>query len=1071
MRRHTRARALEIFRSAIDWSPDELSHRVKVECDGDEDLMRELEALLEADSNPASFMDLDVADVLREVGDAEEAPDRFIGKDAIGGYELVRVLDYGGMGTVYEAWQQEPHRKVAIKTLRDPIGSEAANARFKFEAEVLARLQHPNIAQVYESGTFGEGPTAAPYFAMEFIDDARDLLTCADEEDLDRNARLRLFENVCEAIQHGHDRGVLHRDLKPSNVLVDSNGRVAVIDFGLARALDAVDGDPLATQTGQLVGTLRYMSPEQFEGSSDLDVRSDVYSLGLVLFELLSGAFPWDLRDLSLAQVVRRISEREPRRLGALDKSLRGEYEWIVSRAIARDRDERYPSVAALRADVTAAIATKPVSVGPPTVLYRVSKFIRRHRVGVAIGSVACVAAIIGTVYAFGQRSLARDRLVERNAELEYSAEASGFMTRIFTALDPELAQGTEPTIRDVVDQAIVELEFDPPEHPLVDGLVRADLGETLLYLGDEERALELLEDSAATLRAELGPLDDRTIDAQRSVLQVRVLRGDRVEALGDLETLCTTVRDEFGEDHVVTLDTELAFAEALGWAGRTPEGVEFAERVSARADQALGSTDPMAVNALDTLVVLLIEAERFPEASARLKELASRRPDRADLHPSQIAFDSKNASLMHALEDTEAATKLLRDVVARADVVYGESSPMAQHFRARLGVDLALGGEVDEAREILGSIRDELLDPGREKVRADAAALRTTALGFIHTTDFDSAEQIIETLVDLEESTSLVPTPESLRVRLMLANVTGNQGDSGRAKIMTEQILAAAEVHLERDDMIAVVSRSNLAVYLAMEGRIHESIALLPRVIEDTERAAGTPVSEGVLRARGNLANMLCAVGEAEDAAKIFDDLVSLRLERFAPDHDSVIDLQLKRALTAGTMGKPVEGAKIADETMRLQRDRAGGVSDRSLAREREYATVLIRAGRFEDAAETLERIRELTASAGEELIDVDWHQAGRLANARGEWSEAAEALDRAIAMAVESGYVLDRDIDIMRADRALTRLGVDPDDAEAAAKLGAVIERLGRELGPRCMAIVDLEQAKERVLGLHAR
>ena len=261
----------------------------------------------------------------------------------IGAYTIQRLIGQGGMGAVYLAEQRSPHRSVALKLMRPGLASAQALRRFEHEAEVLGRLQHPGVAQIYEAGLHD----GAPFFAMEFVDGPT-LTQYADDHKLSARDRLRLFVRVCEAVHHAHTKGVVHRDLKPSNILVAEVGdppepQPKVLDFGVARATDSdVQATTMQTEIGQLIGTVPYMSPEQVSGrTTDVDTRSDVYALGVVLYELLAGRLPYDLKDRIVLEVARIIQEDDPTRLSSLDTRLRGDVETIVGKALEKDRDRR----------------------------------------------------------------------------------------------------------------------------------------------------------------------------------------------------------------------------------------------------------------------------------------------------------------------------------------------------------------------------------------------------------------------------------------------------------------------------------------------------------------------------------------------------------------------------------------------------------------------------------------------------------------------------------------------------------------------------------------------------------
>ena len=316
----------------------------------------------------------------------------------IGNYELRRLIAVGGMGSVYEAVQDQPRRVVALKILRAALPSPAAVKRFEKEAQLLARLQHPGIAQVIEAGTHERGGRRTPYIAMEYVGGARPITVYADAQRLDRRARLALFAEVCDAVHHGHARGVIHRDLKPSNILVDQSGRAKVIDFGVSRTIDA---DPasytVAMESGQLIGTLQYMAPEQCDRAADAGTGADVYALGVVLYELLTGRVPYDVLATSLAEAVRVIREQPPRPPSQVDRSLRGDLETVVLTALHKSPQRRYASAAALGEDVRRFLAGDPIGARRDSVGYlvraRVRKFVARHQVSSFAG--ACVIAVL----------------------------------------------------------------------------------------------------------------------------------------------------------------------------------------------------------------------------------------------------------------------------------------------------------------------------------------------------------------------------------------------------------------------------------------------------------------------------------------------------------------------------------------------------------------------------------------------------------------------------------------------------------------------------------------------------
>lgn len=325
------------------------------------------------------------------------APDLFDRRSLpayIAGYRIRRVIASGGMGTVFEATQEQPERVVAVKVMRQGIASRSALRRFEYEAQLLGRLQHPGIARIYEAGMHETAHGAVPYFAMEYVDGAKSITRYAIDNELSLADRLKLLVKVCEALHHGHQKGIIHRDLKPGNILVDSEGRPRVIDYGVARATDSdIAQTTMHTSAGELVGTLQYMSPEQCEADpARIDTRTDVYSLGVVLFEVLTRALPYNLKNVSLLKATECIRSTAPTKLGTIDRVLRGDLETIVDKALAKEPEARYASAQELADDIRRFLNHQPIVARPPSTVYLIRKFARRNRLALAGAFVVLIA-------------------------------------------------------------------------------------------------------------------------------------------------------------------------------------------------------------------------------------------------------------------------------------------------------------------------------------------------------------------------------------------------------------------------------------------------------------------------------------------------------------------------------------------------------------------------------------------------------------------------------------------------------------------------------------------------------
>jgi WD40 repeat protein len=362
--------------------------------------------------------------------DRPPANDAMVGSD-IGGVTIIRVIAEGGMGRVYEGRQHKPDRAVAVKIMRPGVASTAMLRRFEYEAEILGRLTHPGIAQIFTVGTHRLRGIEVPYFVMEYIPNARTITRYATDLNLPTDARLRLFRKVCDAVAHGHQKGVIHRDLKPGNILVDADGNPRVIDFGVARSTNAdLALTTMNTAVGQIIGTVQYMSPEQFAADpADIDVRADVYALGVVLYELLTGSPPYDLRRKAIYEAARVVREEEPRRLSSFNRMLRKDLEAVALKCLDKNRTHRYASASDLGEDIRRYLANEPVSAGMPTFLRGLWRLARRHKAP-AIAAVVVFASLVVAVVGIGifawkaeKQRLALQVERDRAAALQQTAE------------------------------------------------------------------------------------------------------------------------------------------------------------------------------------------------------------------------------------------------------------------------------------------------------------------------------------------------------------------------------------------------------------------------------------------------------------------------------------------------------------------------------------------------------------------------------------------------------------------------------------------------------------------------
>ena len=479
---------------------------------------------------------------------------------SIADFRILGVLGAGGMGTVYAAEQENPKRTVALKVIRSEVASDDAMRRFAREAEALGRLQHPGIARIYAAGS----ADGLPYFVMELVR-GRPLTEYARTECRDLAARLELFARVCDAVQYAHQQGVIHRDLKPANILVDETGQPKTLDFGVARLTESENPGTLKTDVGVVVGTLQYMSPEQVAGDPiEIDTRSDIYALGVILYELLAEQLPYSWKAGGIAKAAHTIMMTEPALLGSINRRYRGDIETIAAKALEKEKARRYASAAALASDVRHYLRDEPISARPVSAAYQLQKLMRRHRAAFVGLGVAALALVAGTVVsaAMAVRANTASRLAEsrrgeavaaqtladqrrgeaergrvaadaarRSAdsaredavrqraaavassqrattEAEKALATSAFLQDMLQSTNPEVTDGRNVTIKDVVDRAGRALASGRlANQPTVRADMYVTLGRTYGAVAAYDSAL-VYYDSAYAIRARtLGPL------------------------------------------------------------------------------------------------------------------------------------------------------------------------------------------------------------------------------------------------------------------------------------------------------------------------------------------------------------------------------------------------------------------------------------------------------------------------------------------------------------------------------------------------------------------------------------
>jgi len=495
--------ARELFAQAVGLDPQERRRLLDQARSQTPEVCAEVESRLANHDKGGTFLDRPAVESAEGLLDAEPASEPV--PERIGRYSILRVMGSGGMGIVYEARQDSPRRTVALKVIRPGLLAPGLLKRFTQEAAALARLQHPGIAQVFDAGVIEEGGSRRPFISMELVEGLP--LTQAARQ-LPVRDRLHLFVKVCEAVEHAHRRAVIHRDLKPGNILVTSEGSPKVLDFGVARLTDSeAHLTTMSTSVGQIIGTLAYMSPEQAAGDpTAIDERSDVYALGVILYELLTGKLPIDTGTAPVHEAIRAIAADEPRPISTIDRRLRGDLDTIARRALEKDKAHRYQHAADLGADVRRFLADEPIAARPPSAIYQLTKFARRNRVlvgGVAAVMVTLVAGIVATSWQAVQASRQAARATEQELRAK---ETLAFLKRMIRSATPEETRGKDTTVREMLDGAARDLMNDPSVHPAVAADTHRMFAEVYSKLGDYRATEEHARRALKIQESRVGP-------------------------------------------------------------------------------------------------------------------------------------------------------------------------------------------------------------------------------------------------------------------------------------------------------------------------------------------------------------------------------------------------------------------------------------------------------------------------------------------------------------------------------------------------------------------------------------
>ncbi len=692
-----------LFDEILDLDLADRSRYLDVHCEGDPSLRADVEALLKHDSS----VRLRDGFLASPPFDGRPTSEPVAGQALAGRYLLKRVLGQGGMGVVWLAEQEHPKREVAIKLVRSGIATRQMLRRFDFEAAVLGRLSHPGIAQIHEAGMFDDGSGARPFFAMEYVDGAP-LLLHVSQRRLDVRARLELFASICEAVHHAHQKGVVHRDLKPGNILVQGDGRPRILDFGVARAIDSdLQATTIQTGVGQLIGTLQYMSPEQVEGNAhSVDTRSDVYALGVILYEMLAGRLPYDLTDRTIATAARVITEVDPAPLTTVSRAFRGDLNTIVLKALEKDPALRYQAASDLAADIHRYLNDQPIAARPASTMYHLRKFARRNKAlvgGVVAVIVVLTVGIIGTAWGMFD---ARDQRDEAQRQVERAQSMNAFLESVLIAADT--ARSGDMRLVDLLKDAGTRVDEEFAGHPdlavRVHQLLAAAFYNITLAGETEHHARRWLEVVETNARA-----GDRDTRQPRTWIAMALVAQSRLgEAQDIVQSVVNDSRNRMND--TASLQARTLLGEIWGARGQHQEAETLLRAVTKDAEASHGRYHRLTVRAVGLLARTLDDRAIHGRDNPDVKE--SLTAEALELYQ-RVIEDEQRAQVklydgIHArmrLSDHyrlkgrfDDAAAMAAESLALTEDRLGLDHPMVAELAARLGAALYSAGRPKDA-------------------------------------------------------------------------------------------------------------------------------------------------------------------------------------------------------------------------------------------------------------------------------------------------------------------------------------------------------------------------------------
>ncbi len=945
-----------LFELAVNVLEPERAALLDRECAGNPELRARIESLLRADGGTHAFDSKGATGTFGPSGASTGSFHSTVGEAGqviAGKYTLLEVVGEGGMGSVWRAKQTEPvKRHVAVKLIKAGMDSKAVLARFEAERQALAMMDHPNIAKILDGGLHEN----RPYFVMELVKGTPITEFC-DKLKLTPQQRLELFVPVCQAIQHAHQKGIIHRDIKPSNVLIalyDDKAVPKVIDFGVAKATGgALTESTIDTGFGGVVGTPQYMSPEQATFNNlDIDTRSDVYSLGVLLYELLAGSPPFAKKELEkrgLLEILRVVREEEPPRpstklstadaLPSLSASrstepkkltglLRNELDWIVMKALEKDRSRRYETANGFAADVNRYLAGEAVLAHPPSTAYRVKKFVRRHKGQVIAASLilfALLAGIAGTTVglfeAKKQEGIARteakakDDALQAEAEERKNADAAKVEAqakaaeanavvqfledKVFAAARPKNQAGglgKDVTLRDAIAASLPALTKSFADQALVEARLRMTLGRTFSYLGDNKAAAEQCERARAIFTERHGPDHPDTLLSMNDLASSFFILGRHDDAIKLREEVLAARRRILPPDHPDTLASMGDLAILYYIRGRYADAIKLQEEVLAARRRVFLPDHADTLASMSLLALSYAALGRHPDALKLREEVLA--AQRRALPPGRHADD------LELIEETLATQKRLLppdhpDTLATMNVLALSYENLGRHADA-----LKLYEETLAAQR-----RTFLPDHPGTLWSMTFLAGAYTKLG--------RHADALKLYEELRAVSKRVHTPDNPIALMSMQNLAGAYAKLGRhadALKLYEEILAVRKLVHPPDHTLTLMSVHFLAEAYVKLGRHADALKLIEETLADSKRVL-PPDHPNTLMSVQFLAETYVKLGRHADALKSYLEILAANKRVFGPDHPDTLASMRAVAASLFKLNRGAEAILVIDE------------------------------------------------------------------------------------------------------------------------------------------------------------